>query len=69
MFDMVKNTGPHLGYQLRITYNKNLGKYILSGHSVMISQRPNKTIEFDADGSSLVFETLEAVLNHIKNYV
>jgi hypothetical protein len=66
MFDMVKNAGDNAGYQLRITYNAENKTYHLSGFVVFKDN--NNRIEYDRDGATLFFNSLDEVIAHITNY-
>jgi hypothetical protein len=63
---MEQNAGGNDGYQLRITYNAEMGNYMLTGYVVRMDQ--NNIMKYDQDGATLFFETLERALSHIIRY-
>lgn len=68
MFDMKKNSGADVGYQIRITYNKEEDRYSLTGYIRRESLDGSYGIQNVLDGSPLYFNSLEEVLNNIRDY-
>ena len=66
MFNFVESAGDNAGYQIRITYNPETKKYLISGY-IMFKDRSGY-LEHDRDGAPIVFDTIEAALTWIINY-
>lgn len=66
MFDMRQNAGGNAGYELRISYNKDMNKFFVSGYVIFMDG--NNRMRYDRDGASLQFTTMEAAIEHITNY-
>jgi hypothetical protein len=66
MFDMKKNAGDNAGYQIRITYNTDQNLYHVTGFVVF--KDAHQRIEYDRDGATRSFQTMEAAIASIVDY-
>lgn len=67
MVNMEKLAGGDLGYQLRITFNKEYNKFFLEGY-VVTGYHTHKVPVLDKDGAMLQFDSIEAVIKHLVEF-
>jgi hypothetical protein len=65
MFDLVENAGDNAGYELRIGYDTKSKRFFVIGYIVFID---NHELEYERDGRTLYFTSMEDALRYITEY-